>query len=72
MAHAQYLVIKRSNVWWVTLDGSRTGPYDSEKAAVDEAIIAANVYVRGGHTAEVAVDEPDDGVPTVYRAGSKT
>ncbi len=62
----EYLVLKRSGQWWLTLDGTRTGPFVSEKSAVDAAIARAKMDFKGGRQARVSVDEPDDGIPVVY------
>jgi hypothetical protein len=64
--HAEYVVIKRAGQWWVTMDGQRTGPHPSHDAAVGAAITSAKLYERSGNTARVSVDEPEDGLPTVY------
>jgi hypothetical protein len=62
----EYLVLFRATQWWVTLDGSRLGPYLSKSVAVDAAIGLAELDFRVGTLARVSVDEPDDGVPVVY------
>ena len=66
MPNREYLVMRRSGQWWVTLDGERTGPFVSEKSALDAAIGRAKVDFKGGQPARVSVDEPEDGVPIVY------
>ncbi len=66
MPNREYLVLRRSAQWWVTIDGERSGPFVSEKAAVDAAISRAKLDFRAGQTARVSVDEPEDGVPVVY------
>lgn len=66
MPNVEYLVMRRSAEWWVVRDGERSGPYVSEKVAVDAAIARAKMDFKGGTPARVSVDEPDDGVPVVY------
>lgn len=68
MPNREYLVMRPSGQWWVTLDGDRSGPFVSEKSAVDAAIGRAKVDFKGGQVARVSVDEPDDGVPVVYES----
>jgi hypothetical protein len=69
MLTKHYIVMKRSEKWWLTLDGDRRGPYESQQVAVDSAIHAAKLDFRLGQPARVSVDEPDDGVPVVYETG---
>jgi hypothetical protein len=64
--HAEYVVIKRAGQGWVTMDGQRTGPHASRDTAVSAAISSAKLYERSRNTARVSIDEPEDGLPTVY------
>lgn len=68
MAHAIYVVVLRAGQWWVMLDGRRTGPYANKELAIDSAVASAKLFESSGDTSEVAVDEPDDGIPTVYES----
>jgi hypothetical protein len=72
MAHSEYLIIRRSGQWWVTLDGERTGPFGSQNVAVDAAVYRARLDFKAGNTARVSVDEPGDGIPVVFETAQDT
>lgn len=62
----EYLVLRRSDQWWITIDGTRLGPYVAEKVAVAAAIALAKLDFKSGTHARVSVDNAADGVPVVY------
>jgi hypothetical protein len=67
MLTAKYFVIRRNGAWFVTIDGTQSQPYGTEAEAVAAAISTAQIEERAGTIAEVSVDEPEDGIPLVYR-----
>jgi len=66
----EYLVMKRTGHWWVTLEGARRGPYVSRQVAIDSAIHSAKLDFKAGNAARVSLDEPEDGVPVVFETGT--
>ena len=70
MSDEQYLVVKRSDKWWVLVDGRRQGPFVTHDEALKLATHQAKLNERTGTTAEVSWDDPDDGMPTVYKSPS--
>ena len=61
----EYLVMRRSAQWWVTLDGQRLGPHASQAVAVAAAIALAKLDARTGRAARVSVDDSGQ-VPVVF------
>jgi hypothetical protein len=69
MAATQYLVTQQSGQWWITLHAMRTGPYATKADAIRWAVHTAKLFEKSGSAAEVAVDEPENGILTVYETG---
>ena len=63
---SEYLVLQRSNQWWIVLDGNRSGPFASCPIAVAGAIAMAKTQLRLHAPARVSVDE--DGCMSVVYA----
>ena len=59
MAKALYLVINSQDNWWVDLEGTPHGPYDSRERAALEARNLARFEVHSGREAEVLVPDGD-------------
>ena len=63
----QYVVVKRSGQWWISVDANRYGPYSKKDDALEAAVSHAKTRERSGRDGEVSWDDPNDGMPTVYR-----
>ena len=68
MINDQYIAYERNDQWWVTIDGQRRGLFSSRDESIAHAVGAAKANERAGVRSEVSWDDPDDGVPTVYRS----
>jgi hypothetical protein len=66
---AEYLVFERQQQWWVLIDALRAGPYVTRQVAIDSAIAAAKVDLKGGLLARVSVQNGDHMV-TAYDSES--
>lgn len=67
MRQAEYLVVQRSEQWWVMLDGTRFGPYLGRQIAIDRAVSLAKVDSKAGTTARVSVDD-GEGIEVVHQS----
>ena len=64
-----YVVVLRAGAWWVVYDRARLGPYENEAEARQVAVGRAKDGESNGNSAKVWLDDPDDGMPEVYRTG---
>ena len=48
------------NQWMITLDGTRHGPYSSQRAAIDEAVKCARQSHKNGCDAQVLLQGTDN------------
>lgn len=61
-----YTLISRDNVWWVLLDGTRTGPFASRLEAARSAIGAGDVRSQTGQNGDVSVENGKSGWLIIY------
>ena len=57
MALARYFVFEREHDWLVTLDGAPIGRHGDRSAALNSAIVMADLMGSMRHDADVMVDE---------------
>ena len=57
---AHYYVVLFQDRWHITLDGTRHGPYSTQRAAIDAAVGCAHQSHKAGYDAQVLVQGTDN------------
>jgi hypothetical protein len=55
MSRAQYFVVLHDNKWKIKFNGKHIGPFDSQRAAITDAVKAAQKTGMDGNDAQVLV-----------------
>jgi hypothetical protein len=69
MARAQYVVTTKGGQWYVRLDGKDYGPYQTQKAAIKDAVDAAHSSGKKGFDAQVLIQGADNKFRTEWTYG---
>ncbi|KQW47221.1 MULTISPECIES: DUF2188 domain-containing protein [unclassified Ensifer] len=70
MARAQYVVVLHGGQWKISFNGKHYGPYDTQKAAIKEAVDTAHKAGKDGHDAQVLVHGQDNKFRTEWTYGN--
>lgn len=69
MARAQYFVVLHDGRWKIKLDGKHYGPYTTQRAAIKDAVDAAQKSGNNGHDAQVLVQGENNQFRTEWTYG---
>lgn len=69
MSTVRLILMHRKSGWHVWQDGQMSAGYHTKADAISSARVTASLEERRGVTVEISVDEPEDGVPLIYRSG---
>jgi hypothetical protein len=68
MSLARYFIFERDNTWLVTLDGAPIGRHRARSAALNSAIVMADLMGAMRHDADVMI-EGDGGLEVAWTYG---
>jgi hypothetical protein len=69
MARTRYCVVLHKRKWTILLNGGYYGPYPTQQAAIDAAILAAQ---KNGRNSLVLLQDEDETYKTVWPYGDES
>lgn len=69
MARLAYYVVYHENQWKVKFEGKHYGPYNTQKAAIKEAVDTAHKAGKIGHDAQVLIQGTNNQFRTEWTYG---